>query len=40
MIFVVFVRNGKYMSIEFGKEVPLLQDLLDYKKNTDSGLIF
>jgi hypothetical protein len=38
--FIVFVRNGKYMSIEYGKEVPLLQDLLDYKKNLESGLIF
>jgi hypothetical protein len=38
--FVVFVRNGKYMSIKYGKEVPLLQDLLEYKKNLESGLIF
>jgi len=40
MKYIVFVRNGKYMSIEYGKEVPLLQDLLEYKKNLESGLIF
>ena len=38
--FIVFIRNGKYMSIKYGKEVPLLQNLLDYKKNLESGLIF
>jgi len=38
--FVVFIRNGKYMSIKYGKEVPLLQDLLEFKKNIESGLIF
>ena len=38
--FVVFVRDGKYFSIYFGKEIPLLKELLDYKRNTESGLIF
>lgn len=38
--FIVFVRNGQYISIEHGKEVPLLQKLLEFKKNIESGLIF
>jgi hypothetical protein len=29
--FVIFIRNGQYFSIEYGSEVPLLQDLLKYK---------
>lgn len=38
--FIVFVRNGQYISIEHGKEVPFLQELLEFKKNIESGLIF
>ena len=38
--FVVFVRNGEYMSIYFEKEIPLLQELLEYKKNIESGVKF
>lgn len=38
--FIVFVRNGQYMCVEHGKEVPFIQRLLEFRKNLESGKIF
>jgi hypothetical protein len=38
--FIVFVRNGEYINIKYGKEVPFIQRLLEFRKNLESGKIF
>lgn len=38
--FIVFVRNGECINIKYGKEVPFIQRLLEFRTNLESGKIF